>query len=130
VVSRADDAIDRLASQEAINAVEGYVGAVNGYLSEQAPWTLAKDDDQRARVGTILATAAEALRAIAVLYHPVMPRATRALWSSLGADQAIGRLADQRLDDSARWSQLPAGTPITKGAALFPRLVDDAPTET
>jgi methionyl-tRNA synthetase len=129
VVRRADDAIDRLASQEAINAVEGYAGAVNGYLSEQAPWTLAKDEDQRERVGTILATAAEALRAIAVLYHPVMPRTSRALWSSLGADQAIGRLADQRVDDIARWGQLSAGTPITKGAALFPRLADDAPME-
>jgi methionyl-tRNA synthetase len=64
-----------------------------------------------------------------VLYHPVMPRTSRALWSSLGADQAIGRLADQRVDDIARWGQLPAGTPITKGAALFPRLADDAPME-
>jgi methionyl-tRNA synthetase len=125
VTRRADEAIDRLASQEVIGAVEGYVSSVNGYLSDQSPWTLAKDDSQHERVGTILATAAEALRAIAVLYHPVMPRTTEALWSSLGADKAIGILSDQRVDEIARWGQLPAGTPISKGAPLFPRLADD-----
>jgi methionyl-tRNA synthetase len=124
VVRTADAAVDRLALHEAIGAVESYVTAVNGYLSDQQPWSIAGSGGDLERVGTILATAAEALRAIAVLYHPVMPRAARALWSALGADDAIGPLADQRIGTVADWGQLPAGAVLTKKAALFPRLAE------
>jgi methionyl-tRNA synthetase len=124
VVRTADGAVERLALHEAIGAVESYVTAVNGYLSDQQPWTIARSGGDLGRVGTILATAAEALRAIAVLHHPVMPRAAQALWSSLGADTAIGPLAEQRIGAAARWGQLPAGSVLTKTAPLFPRLVE------
>ncbi len=126
VVATADAAMDRLALHEAIAAVVGYVSLVNGYLTEQAPWALIKDEAGRDRVGTILATAAEALRAIAVLHHPLMPKATTRLWQSLGAD-AIGSISDQRIAEVARWGQLPAGVPVTKdeGRGLFPRLAEE-----
>ena len=38
-------------------------------------------------------------------------------------DQADG--AEQRIADVARWGQLPPGTRVTKGDALFPR-IDEA----
>jgi methionyl-tRNA synthetase len=59
-----------------------------------------------------------------VLYNPVMPTAMSKLWSQLGADRAIGPLTEQRIDAVARWGQLPAGTAVNKGDALFPRLTD------
>ena len=118
--SRADDAIEAIAPHEAVAAVWEIVEALNGYLAEQQPWQVAKQDLDR--TGTILATAAEGLRALSVLLAPVMPRATAALWDSLGADDAIGPLADQRIADVGAWGQLPAGTPVTKGAVLFPRI--------
>jgi methionyl-tRNA synthetase len=107
--------------------VESFVSAVNAYISEQAPWKVARDEAARDRLATILYTAAEALRAVAVLHHPVMPKATAQLWAALGAD-AIGPLAGQVVSESARWGQLPAGVRMTKGPALFPRLPDDDPT--
>jgi methionyl-tRNA synthetase len=125
-VETAEAAIDRLAIHEAIAAVADFVGAVNVYLTEQEPWKVAKDesDESRARLATILYTAAESLRAIAVLHAPVMPKTAAALWESLGA-AAIGPLAEQRVQDAGRWGQLPAGVTLTKGEALFPRLADD-----
>jgi methionyl-tRNA synthetase len=57
-----------------------------------------------------------------VLLHPVLPRATRELWSRLGADRALGALAEQRIATVATWGQLPAGTPVRKGDPLFPRV--------
>jgi len=125
-VIRADEAIDDVRLHDALAAIEAYVSQVNGYLSDQAPWQVAKraadDPDARARLGTILATAAEALRGIAVLAHPVLPRATAELWSQLGAVEAIGPISDARLGTLADWGQLPAGAIVTKGPALFPRL--------
>ncbi len=119
----ADSAIERVAIHEAVAAVADFVGAVNGYVTQQEPWKVAKDEtpEGRARLATILYTAAESLRAVAVLHHAVMPKTSAALWQALGAD-VVGPLADQRIDDVARWGQLPAGAILTKGAALFPRL--------
>ncbi len=68
------------------------VDALNLYITENEPWALAKDDAQRARLGTVLYTAAEGLRALAVLLSPVMPIATEKLWIALGAAETLGRL--------------------------------------
>ncbi|CAN5554334.1 methionine--tRNA ligase [soil metagenome] len=122
----ADAAVERLALNEAIGAVEGFVGAVNGYISEQQPWQVAKTDD-RDRLATILYVAAESLRAVAVLHAAVMPRTAAALWDSLGAEAGLGALADQRLAAVGEWGQLPAGSRLTKGASLFPRLAATEP---
>jgi methionyl-tRNA synthetase len=126
-VAAADDAMGRVAIHEAVSATADFVSTVNGYVTEQEPWKVAKDTSPAARVrlGTILYAAAEALRAVAVLHNPVMPRTSAALWQSLGADH-IGPLADQRICDAGRWGQLPAGVTVTKGAVLFPRL-DERP---
>ncbi|MPZ94160.1 MAG: methionine--tRNA ligase [Propionibacteriales bacterium] len=124
-VATAEAAVDRLALHEAIAATETYVGAVNHYLAEQEPWKVAKDDAARGRLATILFTAAESLRAVAVLHHAVMPKSSQQIWDALGAAAALGPLAEQRVGDAGRWGQLPAGVTITKGASLFPRLADN-----
>jgi len=125
-VVTAESAIDRVAINEAISAVADFVGDVNGYVTVQEPWQMAKDTSEsgRARLATILYAAAESLRAIAVLHNPVMPKACALLWTALGAD-ALGPIADQRVSEAGRWGQLPPGVRLTKGASLFPRLPDE-----
>jgi methionyl-tRNA synthetase len=122
----AEAAMDRLALHEAIEATTELVQLVNGYLTTQEPWQVAKDETARDRLATILYTAAESLRAVAVLYNPVMPKSSARMWFALGADTAIGELADQPLGDVARWGQLPVGARVSKGESLFPRLTEDA----
>ncbi len=102
---------------------------VNGYITEQEPWKVAKDDspEGKARLATILYTAAEALRAVAVLLNPVMPETSQKLWDSLGAEASLGALAEQRIEDAATWGRLAPGATVTKGAVLFPRL-EEKPT--
>lgn len=122
----ADAAIDRLAIHEALSEVEGFVADINGYLTEQEPWKVAKDDsdEAHARLATILYTAAEALRAVAVLHAPAMPKTAAALWELLGAEEQLGRLAGQDIATAGRWGQLQAGATLTKGESLFPRIAD------
>ena len=74
---------------------------------------LAKDAANAERLDTVLNTMCEALRAIAVLYNPVMPKAMSELWSQLGADASLGPIAEQPVQDAGRWGQLPPGSTVT-----------------
>ncbi len=121
-VAEADAAIEAVAPQDALAAIWRIVDELNGYLTEQEPWKVAKDETQRDRLGTILNTAAEGLRVLAVVLNPVMPKSSAALWDALGAETALGALADQRIDAVAAWDQLPVGTTVTKPPSLFPRI--------
>jgi methionyl-tRNA synthetase len=122
----ADAAIERLAIHEAIAAIWRIVEELNGYLTEQEPWSVAKDPARRGRLETVLATAAEGLRALAVLLSPVIPKATERLWAALGAEPVLGLLLDQPLREAGRWGQLPAGARTAALPPLFPRIEPEA----
>ena len=121
----ADLAIERMAPHEAVAAIWTVVEELNGYLTLEQPWALAKDPEQGARLDSVLATAAEGLRALAVLLSPVLPKATATLWASLGAEAALGGLLDQPLRSAGDWGRLPAGARVTPLAPLFPRIDPD-----
>ena len=118
----ADAAIERFRIDEAIAAIWTIVDELNGYITANEPWALAKDETQRERLATVLSTCAEGLRALAVLLSPVMPRSTALLWTALGAEDALGALTAQPIRDAGRWGQLPAGTRVQPLAPLFPRV--------
>ncbi len=118
----ADAAIERFRIDEAISSIWTIVDALNLYITENEPWALAKDDAQRERLGTVLYTAAEGLRALAVLLSPVMPVATEKLWVALGAAESLGRLQDQPIREAGAWGVLKPGTSVNGLAPLFPRV--------
>ena len=76
----ADAAVERFRLDQAIDELWKIVDALNGYITDNEPWVLAKDDTQRERLATVLYTCLEGLRALAVLLSPVMPTATAKLW--------------------------------------------------
>ncbi len=118
----ADAAIDRFRIDEAISAIWTIVDALNLYITENEPWALAKDDAQRGRLGTVLYTAAEGLRALATLLSPITPIATEKLWIALGAAESLGRLVDQPIRAAGTWGSLLPGTSVNGLAPLFPRV--------
>src|SRR5660398_44990 len=74
VAVRADKLFCALDFQGALTAVFDFVKQVNGYVTERAPWVLAKAGDDAA-LDRVLYASAESLRAMAVLLNAVMPRA-------------------------------------------------------
>jgi methionyl-tRNA synthetase len=48
-----------------------------------------------------------------------MPATTETLWAALGAS---GNIGEQKISNISFWGQLKPGSPVTKGAVLFPRL--------
>jgi methionyl-tRNA synthetase len=125
VTRSADADMERFAIHEAIAKIWEVVDELNGYITDQQPWALAKDSSQRERLGTVLATATEGLRALAELLSPVIPIATQKLWVALGAQDALGPLTEQPLRQAGQWGRLPEGTPQQPLDGLFPRIETD-----
>lgn len=119
---RADEKIEAFAIHEAIAAVWELVDALNGYITEQAPWALAKDPANQDRLQTVLNTATEGLRVLAELLSPVIPEATAKLWAALGAEETLGALEGQPIREAGRWGRLTAGVQQHPLAVLFPRI--------
>ncbi|WP_022905007.1 class I tRNA ligase family protein, partial [Curtobacterium sp. B8] len=117
VTERADAAVGDFAPHDAIATVWELVDALNGYITEQEPWALAKDDAKRERLATVLVTALRGLGTVAVLVSPVMPKATQKLWASIGAG---GSIAEQRIDRAWEWQGAAQVVPLESG--LFPRI--------
>ncbi|QKJ24962.1 methionine--tRNA ligase [Aquiluna borgnonia] len=118
-ITESNAALDRVAIHEAIAKVWTLVDELNGYITEQAPWVLAKEEANRERLATVLYTCAEGLRLLAILLSPVMPKATQKLWAAIGLD--LGPLSEQRIQDGS-WGLLPSGTKLAELDVLFPRV--------
>ncbi|MEJ6607916.1 MAG: methionine--tRNA ligase [Candidatus Planktophila sp.] len=121
-VEKADVAMVALDFQSGINAIMDFCKKVNGYVTEKEPWILAKDPANKVALEEVLYNTAESLRALAILFYPVMPATAEILWDSLGANLKIGAIGKQKISEVANWGQLPEGTLVTKTPVLFPRL--------
>jgi methionyl-tRNA synthetase len=91
------------------------MASIEELLTNNAGLESANDQSGRRRFKDVLHDACEGLGLIALLLHPVLPRATDAIWCSLGQTT---RLEDQLVCETP-WSCLVPGTPIQRLSALF-----------
>ncbi len=110
--------MESYAFHRALETVWGMIARVDKFISDAKPWVLAKDESQRETLGAVLYRAAETIRWLAVMLHPLMPDSTRALWKQLGLTGDVENINPQSLT----WGGLPQGTRIGEVAALFPRI--------
>ncbi len=127
-VKQADEAITALDFQGGIIAILDFCKSVNGYVTERAPWVLAKDPARANELEGVLYATCESLRILAVLFNSVMPESCEKLWRALGATN-LGALKDQPIASVAKWGQLKPGTQTTRGEVLFPRLPESVSEE-
>jgi methionyl-tRNA synthetase len=100
----------------ALETIWQVVGGANRYIDEQAPWALSRTDP--ARMGTVLYTAAETLRHLAILVQPFVPQAAAKLLDQLAVPQAARDFA------ALAAAKLRAGTALPKPEGIFPRFVE------
>jgi methionyl-tRNA synthetase len=102
----------------ALEWIWGSITYIDRYLTAEKPWAdLGPGDDPQRRMN-VLWTAAEALRVIAVLAHPVLPQSTARIWTLLGQNGSVSAVAL----DGLHWGQLAPGTQLGKAQTLFPRV--------
>ncbi|MDP3488028.1 MAG: methionine--tRNA ligase, partial [Bacillota bacterium] len=113
--------MDRLQFNGALTAVMDVVKRANKYIDETTPWVLAREEAQKARLGTVLYNLAETLRICSILLLPFMPRTPQRMWEQLGID-SVEYTSLTAWAQGDKFGVLPAGIRVKKGEALFPRV--------
>jgi len=89
----------------------------NKYIDETAPWLLAKDEENSARLAAVMYNLLEACRLAAVLLTPFMPSSCEALFAQIGAGEYI-----RGWESAAAFGALSKTVTVSKGEVLFPRI--------
>ncbi len=110
-----EKSLDDLKLSEALSYIWTLIGRCNKYIDETTPWILAKNEDQKERLGTVLYNLAEALRIISVLISPFLPDTSDKIRGQLGVDICTW-------DSVASFDGISAGTKVKKGNIIFPRI--------
>ena len=101
------------------------IARVDKIISDAKPWELVKHEEQRETLNAILYRAAETLRWLSVLLHPVMPETTQKIYEQLGLKERLETIDPTKLE----WGTLKEGTRVGEVKPLFPR-IDKAKTMT
>ncbi len=93
--------LDRYDITAAIDAIWSFVRRLNRYVTDRAPWVLAKDESQAAELDAVLYDLADGLRVVAIAVSAYLPETAPRVLEALGqppdldwAGVAYGRLVD------------------------------------
>ena len=104
-------------------AVQKLASRVNLYVEDSAPWNLAKSEETADELAAVIYNALEAIRIIALYMAPFMPNTSAEVFKRLG----LGDIAEMTdIEAATKWGQLEAGSSVTVGDPLYPRLDVDA----
>ena len=113
--SKVEASVEKLNIPEAIEHVFALIGRANKYIDETTPWILAKDEEKKERLGTVLYNLIESLRISSILLSSFLPDTSEKINKQINASKT----------DWASLSSFDgtvAGTKVVKGNNLFPRI--------
>ena len=103
---------------DAIEEVLTLFRRANKYIDETMPWVLAKNESDRARLGSVMYNLLEAIRFAAVLLTPVIPSTCEKIFAQLGTD-----LTDYA--SIAAFASRKPGEKVGEASVLFSRLDEE-----
>ena len=108
-------AIDNLRIPEALEDIFALIGRANKYIDETTPWILAKDEEKKERLGTVLYNLVESLRFSSVLLSAFLPSTSEKIDAQLN-------ITTKSFESLSGFDGTTPGTKVSKGEALFPRI--------
>lgn len=118
-ITNVEKYMDKYNFSNALAEIWTLIRRTNKYIDETSPWALAKEEEKRGRLGTVLYNLAESIRIVSILIQPFLTKTPAKIWDQLG----IGEKMELAVWDAARtWGKLPVGVHVHKGEAIFPRL--------
>jgi methionyl-tRNA synthetase len=117
-IDEAKACMDSYHIADALEAIFSMLRRANKYIDETTPWVLAKDEANKARLGTVIYNLLEAIRVGAVLLTPFIPTTSEKILSQLGTDAST-------YDSISKFGALKSGEKLGEASVLFAR-VDEA----
>ena len=103
---------------DALEGIFEMLSRANKYIDETTPWTLAKDEANRARLGTVLYNLMEAIRQGAVMLAPFIPATAKEILDELNADR-------RDFASLATFDGMVAGNEVCDSKVLFARIDEE-----
>ncbi len=113
---RVSNAMDKLRVADAMTEIFNLFKRCNKYIDETMPWALAKEEDKKDRLATVLYNLVESIIIGATLLEPYMPETSEKILAQLNAPK-------RKVNDLVRFGGYKSGTKVTdKPEILFARL--------
>ena len=87
----------------------------NKYIDETTPWVLAKNEEDKPRLATVIYNLLETVRIAAVVLTPYIPATAERIFSQLGTDK-------KDYSTVSEFGALEAGKPLGEASTLFARV--------
>ena len=115
-VKKADEKMEKLRVADAITEIFNIFRRSNKYIDETTPWTLAKDEEKKDRLATVLYNLTEAITIGASLLSSFMPETSEKILAQLNTEKRTLEAMDQ-------FGLYPNGNKVTeKPEVLFARM--------
>jgi methionyl-tRNA synthetase len=112
-----EEAMEKMEFSIALNALWQFISRTNKYIDETQPWNLAKDEENREKLGSVMYHLAESLRISGVLLKPFLTKTPDKIFEQLGIQEpALKEWAS--LSEFGQLTQVK----VSKGVPIFPRL--------
>ena len=100
---------------DAIDDVVTLLRRTNKYIDETTPWTLAKDESLKGRLGTVMYNLLECIRFAAVLLEPIIPATSEAIYKQIGTNKTD-------YASLSAFGGMTAGASVGEASVLFARI--------
>lgn len=125
VVKEYEEEMDTMQFSSALAAVWKLISRTNKYIDETQPWVLAKEEDKKEELESVMVHLAESLRVAAILLQPVFLETPRKVLEQLGVNPEVDATWDK-----LAFGNFPAQTTVAgKGEPIFPRLEKEEEVE-
>ncbi len=111
----AEKELDKFNYSIALTNIWKLVSRTNKYIDETAPWALAKDEANKARLAEVMYNLCECIRMVSVLIAPFMPYTANEIRKQIGVS------SDFSWDESGIFGKEATYT-VSKGGIIFPRI--------
>lgn len=109
------ECMEKLRVADAMDCIWTIVNRANKYIDETMPWVLAKSDDGREKLKTVMYNLVEAIRFITSLLGSFMPNTQTAIAAQTGADELTW-------ESLSRFGGTRAGVKVGEARPLFARI--------
>ena len=104
---------------EALKDIWKFISRLNKYIDECEPWKLAKEEDKKDRLSTVMYNLVEGLYKIAIVISPFMPQTAQKMIDQLGLIEDVTKI---KLKKFKEWGIYPIGNKLKDPEPIFPRI--------